>query len=527
MTSSAVLAPDPPREPFPLRVADPASFRQVERALRSAGFDENTICRVLGISSMADFGTVGRDDLDLKTNASKTFALVTRLFLFVEAVPREEVLQAIDGATLDAFLALDLLRRRVATTGTEEYYSPVLLYPVAGLLVASDRHETVDGSPFVPEPDAVFPAIFAGTLRFLRLLPRSAAWDVLDLCAGTGIGAMVLSQQARRAVAADITPRAAHFARFNSRLNGCHNVEVAQGDLYEAVAGRTFDRIVAHPPYVPAAIDTQIFRDGGETGETVLRRVIAGLPEFLRRGGTFYALCAGWDAKDGPFEERVRHWLGAAHEQFDVLFALHHEMSPADVARGLSARASSDEPSQVSHWQHRFEAAGVERRVYGALVVDRRTVGADAARGHAITRRLRLSPLTEGPAFEWLLSWLRWRETQEAQGAFARLLLGVSPRLSPHAQVNVAYVPQAHGLAAADVVLETDRPFAALTRIDPWMFHLVTRFDGERTAEQVYVDARDAGELADGFAVNDFTALVALLIERGYVDVDNRLLRAD
>src|SRR5256886_10500983 len=485
MTSSAVLAPDPPREPFPLRVADPASFRQVERALRSAGFDENTICRVLGISSMADFGTVGRDDLDLKTNASKTFALVTRLFLFVEAVPREEVLQAIDGATLDAFLALDLLRRRVATTGTEEYYSPVLLYPVAGLLVASDRHETVDGSPFVPEPDAVFPAIFAGTLRFLRLLPRSAAWDVLDLCAGTGIGAMVLSQQARRAVAADITPRAAHFARFNSRLNGCHNVEVAQGDLYEAVAGRTFDRIVAHPPYVPAAADTQIFRDGGQTGEAVLGRVIAGLPEFLRRGGTCHALCAGWDAKDGPFEERVRHWLGAAHEEFDLLFALHHEMSPADVARGLSERAPSDEPSQLSHWRPRFGAAAVTQRLYRAPVLARPTTGADAVRTRAITRRLRLSLLTEGAAFERLLHWLRWRELREAEGERVRALLGVAPTLSPYARLNVAYALGPNGLAATDVVLETDRPFAGLTRIDPWMFPLVTRFDGQRTAQQV------------------------------------------
>jgi len=198
-------------------------------------------------------------------------------------------------------------------------------------------------------------------------------------------------------------------------------------------------------------------------------------------------------------------------------------MSPADVARGLSERAPRDEPSQLSHWRHRFEAAGVERRVYGALVLERRTTRAEAGRGRAITRRLQLSPLTEAVAFERLLHWLRWRETREARGELARVLLRVTPRLSPHARVNVAYAPQARGLAAADVVLETDRPFVAVTRIDPWMFPLVTRFDGERTAEQVYTAAREAGELADGFAAYDFTALVALLIERGYIEVADEL----
>jgi len=526
MMSGAAAGRVSPPATLPLRLDARGAFGRVQDALRNASFNEDTICRVLGIKSMADVGGVGRTELDLNGTASPSLALYIRLFLLVEPLPHDVVAEAIDRATLDALLALDLLRPQAAATDGEEYYSPVLLYPVGGMLIASDRHENPDGSPFVPPPDAVFPAIFAGTLRFLRLLPQSAARDVLDLCAGTGIGALVLSQHARRAVAADITPRAAHFAQFNCLLNGRHNVDVATGDLYDAVAGRTFDRIVAHPPYVPAAADTQIFRDGGQTGEAVLRRVIAGLPEFLRRGGTFYALCAGWDGKDGPFEERVRHWLGAAHEEFDLLFALHHEMSPTDVARGLSERAPSDEPSQLSHWRRRFEAAGVERRVYGALVLDRRTTGADAVRTRAITRRLRLSLLTEGAAFERLLHWLRWRELREAEGELVRALLGVAPTLSAYARLNVAYALGPNGLAATDVVLETDRPFAGLTRIDPWMFPLVTRFDGERTAEQVYTAAREAGELADGFAPYDFTALVALMIERGYVEVDSKALNS-
>src|SRR5207247_2324413 len=91
------------------------------------------------------------------------------------------------------------------------------------------------------------PAALAGPLRFVGVSGRSPVADALDLCAGTGIAALVLSRHVERVVAADITPRAAHFARFNALLNSRPNVEIAVGDLYDPVAGRTFDRIVAHP----------------------------------------------------------------------------------------------------------------------------------------------------------------------------------------------------------------------------------------------------------------------------------------
>ena len=155
-------------------------------------------------------------------------------------------------------------------------------------------------APFVPPADVVFPAIFRGTLRFLRVISKSPGEEALDLCSGTGIGSLVLSRHVRRVVASDLTARATHFARFNRLLNGCENVEVVQGDLYEPVEERTFDRIVAHPPYVPALSETHVFRDAGETGESVLERIVAGLPRHLRLGGTFYGLSAGLGHGGGP-----------------------------------------------------------------------------------------------------------------------------------------------------------------------------------------------------------------------------------
>ena len=46
---------------------------------------------------------------------------------------------------------------------------------------------------------------------------------------------------------------------------------VVEGDMYAPVEGLTFDRIVTHPPYIPAKQTGLIFRDGGEDGEQIIR----------------------------------------------------------------------------------------------------------------------------------------------------------------------------------------------------------------------------------------------------------------
>ena len=109
MSGAAAACGSPPAT-LPLRLDAGGALGCVHDALRNASFNEDTICRVLGIRSMADVGGVGRTQLDLNGTASPSLALYIRLFLLVEPVPHDEVAEAIDRATLDALLALDLLR---------------------------------------------------------------------------------------------------------------------------------------------------------------------------------------------------------------------------------------------------------------------------------------------------------------------------------------------------------------------------------------------------------------------------------
>src|SRR5579885_3650218 len=157
--------------------------------------------------------------------------------------------------------------------------------PIAGSDLTA-RHLSPD--------DIVFPAISRHTCQFLETLPQYPCEDLLDLCSGTGVAALVaVSRYARRAWAVDITERATRCAEFNILLNDLTQVTAIQGDLYAPLNGRMFDRIVAHPPYVPVMKPSKIYYDGGEDGERVTRAIIAGLPQHLKPGGSFYCLTMG------------------------------------------------------------------------------------------------------------------------------------------------------------------------------------------------------------------------------------------
>jgi SAM-dependent methyltransferase len=508
---------------FPLRLGAPADCARVAALFARAGFREEPICRGLGIPNISQVGKAAPAGVDLTAAlGSATLAALVRVFVFTQMVPRAELEPAIDPPDLGALEALDLLR-----PGRDgSYYSPAFVYPVAGFVIASDRHDSPDGSDVVLASDVVFPALDAGTLRFLGVIARSPVGDALDLCSGTGIAALVLSRHVERVVAADITPRAAHFARFNALLNGRPNVEIAVGDLYEPVAERTFDRIVAHPPYVPALEQARVFRDGGDTGESILRRIVAELPRYLRPGGALYCVSAAWDAAEGPLESRIRRWLGEREREFDVIFAQQEEVAPERLARWLADKAAPGEPGAPALWEEHFRDAGLERNVYGAIVVHRVEAAGAGRRREPVTVRPRLSPRTDGSCFEWALRWYRWRAEREAEGGLSRALLDSRPRLGSRLRARVTHAPQAGGFAVTEILLQSDRPFRSATGIEPWMFQLVEGFGQGRTAREVYETARSAERLPEGFGLDDFATLVAMMVERGYIEVEESVLDA-
>ena len=256
------------RTALPLVLGSPDQFAIVREAIAAAGYNEAEIVRQCELPSIYRF-TTRRDGRTSAIGTDSAFGVLMRLFLDSEPLPWAVVQEQLGDVVVQALNALGLVEEAADGGGCQP---TVLLYPTRSLLIVSDAASAREGSNM--PVDIVFPAITSNTGHFVAMLPDSPTGDLLELCAGTGIAALDAARRSEHVWATDITERSVHFARFNVLLNDIQNATVAQGDLYDAVGDSVFDRIVAHPPYVPGRETVVIFRDGGEDGESPVAEVV-------------------------------------------------------------------------------------------------------------------------------------------------------------------------------------------------------------------------------------------------------------
>src|SRR5487761_2107244 len=335
---------------FPIRLGADAEFAGLRSALAGCGYTEEAICARFGVNSVCDLRV---EDAAADGDPSDPVRLLTRLLIGCAEVPLTEALP------VRPMEALGIVR-----VETDKVVSTVMLYPVRGLYIVSDRAQPVFD-------DVVYPANIPNTELFLNHVPIGPCDAFLDLCAGAGVAALEAAEKgARHAWAFDITARSTHFAEFNRRLNAIPNMTAAQGDLYDPAEGRTFDRIVAHPPYLPVFRPRFVFDSGGQDGEQIVRRMIEGLPKHLRPGGVFFALTMGSD-REQPFERRVREWLGEASGDFDVALIVKATVSPHDYAADAILKHHG-KVEDIAEWREMFQRWGVHSLPYGFLYIQRR-----------------------------------------------------------------------------------------------------------------------------------------------------------
>lgn len=486
---------------IPLCMGTTAQFTALRGLLEEATYTEAEICARQDQPSIYDFRTLheGRP----ASTVRDTHDLLVRFFMDSKPVAASRTRKLL-GAYMTTLLELGLLRH----LPDGRLQATVLLYPTRGLYIVSDSfHARATGGVRGLRPDIVYPAITGGTRHFIDAIPDSPCDDFLELCAGTGIAALVASPHVRHAWAADITERSTRFAAFNAALNGIDNVTAVRGDLYEPVAGRTFDRIVAHPPFVPASRPRFIYRDGGNDGEQITRRIIADLPDHLRPGGLFVCTCAATDRGDATLEERVRSMLGARASEFDIIVVTRSVTDREAYCAGQSARGRAREAKLLLRT---FRALDVENLVLGTIAIVRHQRAANP-----MNVRRPVGGMTVGHAIEHVVRW----DIAGRSPAALNQLLDLRPAISPHVRRHIEQSATDDGWILEQCQFSTDRPFPITLAPTDSGPDLLDHFGGRHTVRELARRLRSSGRIPATATDELFAEMVRSLLAGGFLEI--------
>ncbi len=176
-----------------------------------------------------------------------------------------------------------------------------------------NEYVNAPGSSFLPDPFAVESAV--------------------DVCTGSGCLAVLAAKFFPNAAvdAVDLSADALEVAKTNLAEHEVEEqVTLFQGDLFQPLAGRTYDLIITNPPYVdhaalsgfPAEFRAEpvMAHDGGEDGLDLVREILRQAGNHLNPGGGMICeIGSGREILEEEFPHLEFVWLETAESQ-DAVF---------------------------------------------------------------------------------------------------------------------------------------------------------------------------------------------------------------
>lgn len=499
----------------PLLMVTPEQFAILLEYFSRSGFNEAALRDRLDVPPKKELDLAGLSGrAPVKPKAGDSLDALIYLFILGESLPLAEAVSLFPPAVWNALSQTRLVLPDPADTN--RCVASVALYPIRDLLIASDRWSNPDHSPREMFPDIVYPALTKSAKQFIDFTSFDPCDDFLELCAGTAPAALLAARSAQNVWATDIAERSLDFAKFNAALNGIHNVNFALGDLFQPVEGRTFDRIAAHPPYVPVLKPAEIFYGGGEVGEEITKRIITELPSKLKPGGRLYCRTLGTERPGQSFEQRIREWLGEKHQEFDVaLFALII-LEPRQFALEETINKNGGR-EQFAQWEKLFAKNDVHELAIGIVIVQRHT-----DQRPSFTIRRTIGTATPAAALEWAM---RWEAEMQREGA-AQRLLQAKLMATPGIQVIVRHILRDGEISPENFTLSIELPFATDCKAQPWMALLLPRCDGKTTVADLFEIAKQNGWIVPETPAVEFSRLLATLISGGFLQTEEFRLPA-
>lgn len=342
----------------------PPNLRNLREALLALDYQESALARLLGVSDLPLMLTVDLPGyLHRCQQESSPLALAACLFLLGIRVAEAPLLEWMSELALEGLLQQGLLRRE-----PQGWRALSELYPCLGKLIFTDRHLSTDfHAQHVYE---------LGTDSYVlaRVTPRKTGQRALDLCTGSGVHAILATDHHSQVVAVDLNPRALQFARFNAAFNEVESrCNFLQGDLYQPLSPELrFDLITANPPFVPTGgMEMELHRGAGRDGEEVSRRLVEGLPDHLKVGGTFSMVLDYPIFSHSRYLERLKRWLGGQSGWGVAVLLMGVDSREEYIKAHLDASDPSLYAARYQEFLTQLESQGIEEMAFGNVFIRR------------------------------------------------------------------------------------------------------------------------------------------------------------
>jgi methylase of polypeptide subunit release factors len=332
---------------------------------------------------------------------------------------------------------------------------------------------------------------------------RRPVATALDVGTGCGVQALHLSRHATYVTATDRNPRALALARLTAALNGL-DWDLVEGDLLAPVRDRTFDLVVANPPFVVGpARDGWAYRDSGLAGDAVSERLVREVPGILTDGG-FATLLANWlHVRGQDWRDRVASWLGGC----DALVLQREVQDPAEYVALWQRDAGDTSRDRAHEWLDWFDANDVEAVGFG-IVTLRRNEGATPTVAIEDAPQPVAQPI--GPHLA------AWFDRLDALAATPDLL-AARPRVAPGVALEQSAYAATDGWDVAAQALQQGEGLRWRADVDPIGVALAGACDGTRTLSEVLAVLAAAYEIDEESLRAGALPAVRHLVERGFL----------
>jgi predicted RNA methylase len=451
-----------------LELASSAQGERLRQLFAEAGYNEENVKKLFGLVELPSVRE--RNVSRLLDHTREPGLLNTLLRWLWIGVPQEAAAVApfVPAPITDLLVESGVLSRR-----GDELVPEVMLVPYEGFFIASHHTSRIDaGDPELvlwPNPT---------TKLLLRFTIRRPSRQTLDLGTGTGMLALVAAAHSEKVVATDLNPRAVEYARFNARLNGVENVECLQGDGFKPVAGRKFDLIFSNPPFFITPGTDFLFCNNPMELDQMCRQLVKQAPAHLEPGGYFQMLCEWVQVSGQDWHERLGEWfLGTGCD-------------------GWVLKGSTVDPSEYA--QHRIREVNnsteQDARLYDEYMAYYRQRNVEAIHKGLIAVRLRpgknwvlMEDINDAPKEPFGDAVERRFAARDflADHATDDQLLGVKPRLSPHARLEQIFEPSEGGWSPTPLNLKLVRGFPSSVGVQALVAQFLGALNGSRTLGEV------------------------------------------